>query len=415
MVNNVNYIFTFITIVFCLVPTFLSVFSIYKVGLKPFTALQILFFFVFIFPLMLDVFFGAPVYASFPGFYEAENSKLTSYIYNLFILFVSFFNWFARGKKTIEVSFRDTGIKFDIFLLLLMFIPIFLFLLSPDQSYYKIYGGNPARNYSVEAASFHGFINVSSFISVIFGAYLISKYFSKNILFGVFLCAIVFIDFWLNGKRTIVLLFSFFLGLFFWLNYKNLKTVFLIFTLFFSFLIFSNWYQSNVRDFGDQVSVEENYENIRIDFFRDQRVKMAIYSELYPHHMKILSYPGQSFVFVSTFYIPRSIWLDKPYPYAQYFTSALYFSDAKLWGWGMTTSIYDEFIANFGFFGVIILQVLLFYYFKSVYKVNSNYFKVFSLFLVMLLFMVQIIAFMAIYIFWLMWFLKLKNKFRLKG
>lgn len=415
MVDNMVFIFNFITIVLCLFPTLLSVFSIYKVGLKPFTALQVLFFFVFILPLILDIFFGVPAYTNFPGFYEAEKSKLISYIYNLFILFVSYFNWFARGKETIEINFRDIGIKFDILLLILMLVPIFLFLLAPDQSYYKIYGGNPARNYSLEAAAYHGFINVSSFISVIFGAYLISKYISKNILFGIFVFIIILVDFWLNGKRTIVLLFSFFLGLLFWLKYRNFKTIFLILTLFLSFLIYSNWYQSNVRDLGNQVSAEENYENIRIDFFRDQRVKMAIYSELYPHQMKILSYPGQSFVFVGTFYIPRSMWLDKPYPYAQYFTSALFFSDAKLWGWGMTTSIYDEFIANFGFFGVIFLQILLFYYFKSVNKVNSNYFKIFSLFLVMLLFMVQIIAFMAIYIFGLVWFLKLKNKFRLKG
>lgn len=408
-------LFDFFTFILCLLPTSLCVYSIFKVGIKPFTVLQVLFFFVFILPLLLDMIFGVPEYTSFPGFYEAGKSKLTSYIYNLFILFVSYFNWFARGSKTIEINFKDIGIKFDIFLLVLMFLPIFLFLFAPDQSYYKIYGGNPARNYSLDASIYHGFINFSSFISVIFGAYLISKYISKNILFGIFIFAIILIDFWLNGKRTIVLLFSFFLGLFFWLKYKNFKSIFLIFTLFLSFLIFSNWYQSNVRDLGDQVSVKENYENIRVDFFRDQRVKMAIYSELYPHQMKILSYPGQSFVFVSTFYIPRSIWLDKPYPYAQYFTSALFFSDAKLWGWGMTTSIYDEFIANFGFLGVVFLQILLFFYFKSVNNISSNYFKIFALFLVMLLFMVQIIAFMTIYIFGFIWFLKLRNKFRLKG
>src|SRR5690606_38518167 len=119
----------------------------------------------------------------------------------------------------------------------------------------------------------------------------------KNFLLALIILLITLLDFWLNGKRAIVLIFLFFLGLFYLIKYKNVKSI--LFSIFLCgvFFVYSNWYQGNVRDYGGEVTFKEKYENIRIDYFRDQRVKMAIYAQLNPSIMSILDYPGQSLLF----------------------------------------------------------------------------------------------------------------------
>lgn len=99
--------------------------------------------------------------------------------------------------------------------------------------------------------------------------------------------------------------------------------------------VFSSSYQSNIRYDDLKInSSSEVYKNVRVDFSRDDRVKMTIYSELYPDRMKILDYRGQSIVFDLTMFIPRSIWEEKPWPYAVYFTSAMLMMPTQYIGWG---------------------------------------------------------------------------------
>jgi hypothetical protein len=53
-------------------------------------------------------------------------------------------------------------------------------------------------------------------------------------------------------------------------------------------------------------------------------------------------------------YVPRALWPEKPYPYAVYFTSALFLIPPQSLGWGMTTSWLEEAIANFSWFGFLL-------------------------------------------------------------
>ena len=107
------------------------------------------------------------------------------------------------------------------------------------------------------------------------------------------------------------------------------------------------------------------------------------------------------------------MWEDKPYPYAVYFTSAMYYAPIEDWGWGMTTSIYDELIANFGIIGAIIFQIFLPKLFKKVLSLDSQFFSLYFLFLVILSFMVQIIAFMPLYLIALIWYMKIRKTIKL--
>lgn len=400
-------LFTFFV---CLVPTFLCLYSIFKVGIKPLTLIQIGFFSIFILPLFLDIIFSAPAYYKFPGFSASQDNFLISLIYDFFVISISYFNYIFRGKEVINISLNNNLNKIDIFLFLISIVPVLIFIFSPDKSIYMVYGGDALREYSEITGKFHGYLNISTFLSVIFLAYLVIKNYKKNPILLVLFFLLVVFDFWVNGKRTIVLVFLFFLALFLILKERSLKSFIFIIFLSIIFGFYSNWYQSTVRDFGDKVTFEENYENIRVDFFRDQRLKMAIYAELNPHLMKILPNRGDSFLFSTTFFIPRDYWENKPYPYAQYFTSAMFYQEPKLWGWAMTTSIYDEVVANIGFLGLLTIQFLVFLFFKFVMRFNSNNFKIFSIFLFLILMMVQIVAFMFAYFIWFLWLLKLKTK-----
>lgn len=403
-------IFDFFTFFLCLIPTLLCLYSVFKVGIKPLTLIQIGFFLIYILPLFLDIIVFVPDYYNFPGFSISKDNFLVNIIYNFFMIFVSYFNYFFRGKEIVSISVRNNLNKIDIFLFFISITPVLMFIFSPDKSIYTIYGGDDLRVYNEITGKFHGYLNIATFISVILLAYLVIKNYKKNLVLVVLFVLLALFDFWVNGKRTIVLLFLFFLSLFFILKERSLKSF--IFAIFLSviFGFYSNWYQSTIRDFGDKVTFEENYENIRIDFFRDQRLKMALYAELNPHLMKILPNRGDSFLFITTFFIPRDYWENKPYPYAQYFTSAMFYQEPKLWGWGMTTSIYDEIVANISFWGLLIMQPLIFLFFKSVMRSNSNNFKIFSIFLFLILMVVQMVAFMFAYIIWFLWFLKLKMK-----
>lgn len=401
-------LFDFFTFILCLIPTLLCVYSIFKVGIKPLTIIQIVFFIIFVFPIFLDIIFSKPEYRSFYGFYIYAEDNRVAFIYNLFIVSVSYFNYFFRGKKIVNLNISNSLIKIDIFLILIALLPLFFIFFAPDIDLYKLYGGASIRDFDEFSNTFHGFLNIFTFVSAFICSYLIIKNFNKRFFLTFLLFLIVIADFWLNGKRTIVLIFLFFLGLFYFIVNKNLKSFLFLLILLLTYSFYNSWYQSNIRDFDDSKSFNEKYENIRVDYFRDQRVKMAIYGELKPYKIKILPYRGESFIFSSTFFIPRSIWPNKPYPYAQYFTSAMFNSEPKLWGWGMTTSIYDEFIANLGLIGLLLIQILLLYYIKIIGNLNSPKFQIYSVFLFVLLMMVQMIAFMFLYIFWFIWLVKLK-------
>jgi hypothetical protein len=118
---------------------------------------------------------------------------------------------------------------------------------------------------------------------------------------------------------------------------------------------FSVIYQSNVRGVSyDALSGDQAAEGARIDYTRDSRVEMALYSAIYPDKMQILDYPGQNLLYYVTLLVPRSLWDNKPYPYAYYFTSAMLNRYPQNFGWGMTTGIFDETIANVGLLGILL-------------------------------------------------------------
>jgi hypothetical protein len=89
-------------------------------------------------------------------------------------------------------------------------------------------------------------------------------------------------------------------------------------------------------------------------------MKFTIYAELHDEYHNILDYRGQSVFYNFVCFVPRSMWPNKPWPYAQYLTAAMLFrKSVEDIGWTMTTSWLEEAIANFSWAGVLIGPLFL--------------------------------------------------------
>jgi hypothetical protein len=118
------------------------------------------------------------------------------------------------------------------------------------------------------------------------------------------------------------------------------------------FFIYSGWYQETLRPTAAS-SPQVAYETARIDYGRDHDLKLAMYCEI-TNARQILSYRGESLVFYLTMAVPRSVWPEKPLPYSTYMAAAALNVKPRFFGWSVTTSILDEAITNFGWFGLLV-------------------------------------------------------------
>ncbi len=321
-------------------------------------------------PLLLDVFVGRPEYLRFPGYRLAQQDTTTGIIYCIYISAVPVFLWvFGRTKVSsvpentnVDQYFRLLSrARLILYLLLVSPIPVVLF--SPDPSLYLIYGWTTSELHgTAEALDYYGIVTLFTVLSLLSAFILITI--SRKINFPLLILVIPWMvaAIWINGKRNLTALAI--VGLWYLLLRRG---KFVKFDVVGSLVVFavvlygySVIYQDTVRNIGSSSQdFQAVYENFRIDFGRDDRIKMTIFAELYPDKMQILEYRGQSLLFYASMYIPRTIWPEKPYPYSTYFTSALFLIPPRLLGWGMTTSWLEEAIANFSWFGLLLGPLLL--------------------------------------------------------
>ena len=107
-------------------------------------------------------------------------------------------------------------------------------------------------------------------------------------------------------------------------------------------------------------------------FFRDNTARVAIYSVLHPDKLKILEYPLQTVLYNIFFFVPRSVWTWKGYPYSVYFFSGVQnFSSLVIADWRFQTSIVGEFISNFNLLG---MPIFLLFVKKTTRFFNTQHF-----------------------------------------
>ncbi|ACK61283.1 O-antigen polysaccharide polymerase Wzy [Bacillus cereus] len=422
MVEFINFL-TFIWLTLCLIYVLANFFA----GAKNTIYFVYLVFYVFFaLPIGGDWIFGKAQYDYEIGFKFATEDELTAIIYCAYITCIPIL-WFLFGKtkhgnNELKVAVEDQAATLfkiiEIICYCALVSPLIVTLLSPNPELYLEYAAViQDLTYNQNAMEYHGIVSMTSTMSIFAAGTLILVRDKMKTSKLVLIFPWVAIALWVNGKRALVVMAIFIILFSLWqkkyLNGWKFPAIVAVSVMFIA--VFSSSYQSNIRYDDLKInSSSEVYKNVRVDFSRDDRVKMTIYSELYPDRMKILDYRGQSIVFDLTMFIPRSIWEEKPWPYAVYFTSAMLMMPTQYIGWGMTTSWLEEAIANFGWFGFLIGPLVINYICRIGDRQELALLKVFTTIVASLLLILQLAAFYPLFFIWLLLILKVR-KMRNKG
>lgn len=347
--------------------------------------------------------FLAAGYSSYA--YQALSDDPTVAFYNFYIALVLIvFLVASRSAKhggNVFLDFQVVNLlktveKWRGLIFFMIFIPIILVFASGDIGYYKEYSdrdGTIASPLQIYAAKF-AIISVPLIVfSINQNIYSLKK--TGNALCLILVCvlfSVAIVNFYIHGKRSIVAIFVFFLILSFFItkiiNRKTLAVVIFLTLTVFGLFIFL--YGKNV---DTSEGIAQALQGMRIDFSRDYNLKFVIYNELFNEN-KVLPYPGASYLFLLTFLIPRFVWVDKPYPYAVYFTNSFFgeFGGENLYGWGLTTSFVTEAISNFGWIGLVFFPLFYIYSLKKIDRLNGLGIKVVGYMIMVLLLIIQPIA-----------------------
>jgi len=352
---------------------------------------------------------------------EAIEDSTTSTIYNTYVsCLLVFFIWHSKKLRANYVKFYRDNVskvansflkiykKYFTLLFVILIAPIFITLLLGDLSYYSVYSRMDRGDIVPDS---HSFISKAVLFGVILGAFLITSIILDKRLYNrdrrfiiPFIFFFLFVFFWIHGKRSIVanyivIQFGFLLisqAISAKIILRQLLAVLVIFVL---FLI---GYGKNIAD-----NAVDNYYSFRLDFTRDYGVKFAIYNDLLLERY-ILPYDWASFLFNFTFYIPREWWIDKPHPYAVYFTNSVFgnYGGSESYGWGFTTSIFGEHISNMGWIGLLTAPTLIYIVFKYENKSTNPFFKLISILIAILLIVLHPIAFVVLILLYIIFLIK---------
>lgn len=359
--------------------------------------------------------------------YAAMEDNYTGVFYNIYITCVLLFFYWQSGRKTIKKASRENEnisfIQFQAFikrrrllLWIVIFLPLFFAVLSGDVSFYSTYSerarhmSSPLQNAATKAVIISMPVIVLLLTYYVYRTAKLSKH--SNLIPIFILVTLSLVNIYIHGKRSIVaILILLLIVSFFYTKVIGRKALFaflfFIIALFVSFLIF---YGKNITDADGLIQI---YQGLRIDFSRDYSLKFVIFHELLNDN-KVLPYMGASYLFLLLFFIPRAVWLAKPYPYAVYFTNSAFgdFGEANLYGWGLTTSFVTEAISNLGYLGLLAFPLFYSFFMFKIEKIKPFGTRMLGLLIMISLLVIHPIAIMIMVL--LLFLLLLNQKFKFK-
>ena len=360
-------------------------------------------------PLALDVAAGLPDYSLlFPGIDAAMRDRPTSLLYCVTISTAGAILWFGRPRHPPawlqRTGFTQLQLRWYVraaawAALLLPFIAV---VASPEPRLYLSYAAIILDETTGALATSHGLVSTATMASL--AGYCILMLSARRLLFSFSaMLPFLFGSAWVNGKRYFIAYLLAATVYVLWrrgvASGRRLALIMLLFAA--SQAIFSQVYQSAVRNVsGATSSASEIYLGARADYGRDHVVKLALFSELHPERPPVLEYRGQSVLFTLTMYVPREMWPEKPLPYAQYVTSAAFETAPQMWGWGLTTSIIDEAINNFGLLGIVLGPLVLVVICRLGDGATSQFAGMFTGPIACALLVVEVPAFGALFVTW---------------
>lgn len=248
---------------------------------------------------------------------------------------------------------------FQVFLYFLMFCPVILVILAPNPMRYLTYTsiwkinqvGTIAERIYHNTVVYYG--NNLALMAIIV------KYFSKShksILYNIDIIIAIILMTWVDGKRALFIMAI--LGILIVdivvKTYKNRPFVFIMKSTILLFIVIGFFFAYG--NIVDKLQDSKFITNYTLYFGRMSSVKVSIYDML--HEKNILEYPGQTIIFDLFFYIPRSLWKNKPSMFTQYFT-AYAINSIGFASWNLHVNMWTEMIANFGIVWGVVIGVLV--------------------------------------------------------
>ncbi|HVV87026.1 MAG TPA: hypothetical protein VHE35_28500 [Kofleriaceae bacterium] len=316
-------------------------------------------------PMVLDLTYGPPEYSYQWGFIVSQYDRTTNLIYLGYLTVIPVLLELFGGRRpaggvvepiVLELRPWPRAIAWGAMLLL----PASL-LLAPDPSAYLTYA-SALREPTAQGSVLYYLVIAAVAVLAIIGSVLVLAARGTRAIERVLAAPLLALALWTHGKRSSVALAALLLLYLLWMRgiLRGTRFIGVALALGVGLATFSYLYQTRIRDVRTEdldlrsKQASTFYVNMRIDYGRDAVIKEDIYAELHPDRLKILDYRGESLVFYSLFFVPRSMWPGKPYPYAVYVTAAMMRAPLRDYRWGVTTSVLDEAIANFGWIGMLV-------------------------------------------------------------
>lgn len=348
--------------------TYVLIDSIIKIIKRDNTVMDycVLVFYVFnCFPVLLDYIFGIPNYNSwYFRLEEAMNDTNVALIYDIYMLIVLMFFYFYKilNKRSQEEKKEESIIKKSHrnILILLCLLPHIYILITGNLTNFLGYESLNSRNIGEISIEL---INLFNQISIIAFSYL---YFcAQNVKCNKLILILYTLSiWWIDGKRYIVLT-TLIIYVFLYIksgkmkfDYKRFIKYAVIGISLFSifYIIYSQDKMKRVYTTSD--SEMSFYADFRLNFGRDDVVKFVIKEE-FIDKKPILEYRGQSILYDFVMFVPRSLFLNKPYPHYRYLSAAIYDTNIFDIPSGITPSIFEMGIANFSYLGIILTPLIM--------------------------------------------------------
>lgn len=407
--NELIFTFKLTVFLYSLIPLFYSTKRIIKNKINAAILIYPVFFIFYPLHLFFDITVGIPDYPS--KFYSLDKAthNFTTVIIYLIIqsIYISIFFYFQRKIfYNIEINKLKNTKIIKAIILSLAFLLSFSFLFSPDPSIYITYGN--IRN-TIDPTIIHAHIKVALITQITAILILICRVLDGkhcSVLMRAIYLLIILIAVYLNNKRLIFAIIPLFFFVELLIN-NNSKNIFKFVIALVAFSLFYYIYSELFKHVDKKMTSDVVYFYLRHELGRDDIMLFSIYQKII-NGLPIMEYPGQSFISTILNYFPRELYLNKPYPYSQYLTNNLITGNigAGLLGWSVTTSILDEFISNFGSFGIILSFFFLIGSFRYIDNLKSNNKRLFFIFLFYLLLIVHTSPYglLVYYAIWLMLF-----------